>query len=102
MRPNVYAHNFADSNLQNEWSKLINKEWSDEDGQLVRLTSLDGVEFQSFSKSPLNEIEIYEDKIAIELKESFNVEVFFFSNFSNFFILYSFNVFFLDLARWIR
>lgn len=74
MRPIIYAYNFLDNTSQNEWSKLINKEWSNENERTIKFNSYDGVEFQSFTKSPLYEIEIYEDKVATELKQNLNVE----------------------------
>lgn len=74
MRPTVYAFNFIDSAFQNDWSRLVNRNWSSENGQTVKLNSFDGVEFHSFSKSPLHEIEIYEDNVSIELKQSLNVQ----------------------------
>ena len=74
MRPTIYAHNFLDSTSKSEWSKLIDRRWSEANGQTAKLNSYDGVEFQSFVKSPLFEIEIYDDKVATELKQSLNVE----------------------------
>ena len=74
IRPIIYAYNFVDNTFQNEWSKLTNKEWSILNEQTIKLNSYEGIEFQSFSKSPLYKIEIYEDKVASELQQSLNVE----------------------------